>query len=229
MLAVSLLATGCQEERIAENDTGILPATKSPDFIAMQDIYDYERSTLTIAERNLLFEEGNKMLMENLALQSSLQTMYDKGVRIKFEIPSLMNKIASFTGSSNTIAFRSEDDMKNHRNILEELLHALQYNNYGRGYMSKIREKNLEYEVMVIMDVLSRLDNRPSTYYGLNADANEIEVRIYNGWLFQLMYTQSLDVSFNDMVRNWDDEGKCGDFDENFMPLLLIDILSSRL
>lgn len=198
----------------------------------MQDIYDYEYSTLPSNLRDELIEEGNKVLVDNPVLQAFLLEMYNKGVKIKSEIPRLMNNISSFDKFSNTISFRSESDMRNHRNILEELLHAMQYNCYGNSYMGNSRRKNVEFEVRVIMDALALMRNDPhsiSELYGVGGNQPYDYAVSYNQWLIVITLLSPSGggdfPSFNEWALTWDDEGKYGRWSDTFIPQFLFDVL----
>ena len=154
-------------------------------IVDFYEIYDFEKSTLKPYQKEMLFNYGKLALALNPCLCMMMKHLhYNLRVKIKFEINPRINGLARFDSSSGTISFRDESCIEEVEVLIEELLHVFQCYCFNMTNVNK----NAEYEVKVIRDVLNYLrDNTINSFYGISGEEISQYQGTYKYWLYEMV------------------------------------------
>lgn len=165
-------------------------------------------------------------LAENPILRGVLDYIKDKGLKIKFGInPALTAATpAKFTSGSNSISFRTPDNINNGSYLEEELIHAAQYLLYGNLFNSDFI--NFEFEAKVFRDIAHTKTG--GAYIGCMGQSKSFSEN-YKDWINSIGYFPPYTfgseqvIQFFIFLQLW--TGYHGAIDPSLNPLLLINYI----
>jgi hypothetical protein len=185
-----------------------------------------------------MYGKGSKLSGSQIGLLSSaiktLQNSYPAyasllsyinihGMKFKFVIdPSIAanGAYAAFVPGDNSIRFRSASCITSEK-LREELIHAVQYQNYGSKMTNNVR--NYEYEAKVFQDLACVFANGCCPKIGaINLDKSYKNK--YTDWTLDCAknnnFSQSDVVIFNNFCSHWN--GYSGSCNSSYVPQLLL-------
>jgi hypothetical protein len=157
------------------------------------------------------------------AYKDLLSYIDSRGIKFKFVIdPSITanGAYAAFVPGDNSIRFRSASCITSEK-LREELIHAVQYQNYGSSMTNKVR--NYEYEAKVFQDLACFFGGGCCPYFG-SYKIEEAYRNTYTTWIRDCFdhnnFSQSDVATFNNFCSHWN--GYSGSCNSSFVPQLLL-------
>lgn len=153
-----------------------------------EEEYTYEILTddsfLTDQQSNRL-KEAFKQVYSIPINAKFLRELLNSGYKVKITINPNLSTPGGFSPSTNTISFRSFDDI-NYNVVLEEYFHAFQHYRIGIGKYNNEGNANIEFEAKLYQDIVSRrhleqLAEMGLSFYYLGHSSSE-----YADWLIEI-------------------------------------------
>ncbi len=184
-------------------------------------------SSLNLNEKMKLENALNTVLSFSTVFTQMMEMLTENNIKFKFYIDKeaceKLEANAFFDKRSGSICFKDSESIKC-ENILEELVHAAQFQLYGdiMGQSSK----NCEFEAKVFLDLVNELTNTGIGYTNnipTMTDKNPVFIEEYLSWKKDIVkvrcFTNPEVVEFQRLCNLW--KGYEGTYMPNFRPLLL--------